>query len=110
MFVGLQSFFESGEGDISPGSSGDDGGVYIEDVPLRSLTLDEFFEFLCEDFWVFFGVGFDSLQVENVGLVFLGILVDLTFSIVREDRVVIDAVRNVVQDDFVLVFTFSHVG
>ena len=110
MFVGLDGFFVGGEGQVGPASSGFvDGGVGVDDVPLGALSLHELFDLIGQSCGVFFVVGFDTFEVEHVGLIFLGVFVDFTFGVSSEDVIGVDFMGDAVENDFVLVFAVGVV-
>ncbi len=72
--------------------------------------MDEFLQLFSEDFWVFLGVHLDTFEVEDVGLVFLGVFVNFALGVGGEDRVAVDTIGNVVENDLVLIFVFSQIS
>ena len=81
-----------------------DGSVDVDDVPLRILALEEILDLLCKSSWVFLGVVLDSLDVQHVGLVLLGVLVDLRDAVAAELRVVSEEIIDIGEDLLILVF------
>lgn len=82
MFISLKGLLIVLEGGIGPGSSTFyDGGVDIENFQLGCLLFHKFFDFLGKDLWIFFGIGLDSFEMKNVGLISFGVLVDLALGV-----------------------------
>jgi hypothetical protein len=64
--------------------------INIENVPLRSLLLHELFDFFSKGSRIFIRIVLDSLKMENVRLVLLGIFVDLASSKFAKSLITVD--------------------
>ena len=95
VLIGVFGVFVGGEGDIGPGFHLGLFAVDIDDVPLRSLLLDKLLDVISEGSRVFLLIGFDAPDMEHIGLVPLGILVDFGLGIPRESGVLVDKLFNV---------------
>ena len=105
MLVGLDCFLVGGEGEVGPGAPFlMYVGVGVYDVPVESLFLHILLDLIGKGGGVLVGVGLDALEVEHVGLILLGVFVDLALGDGPEDLVIVDSVGDAVEDDLVLVF------
>jgi hypothetical protein len=81
-----------------------DGRVDVDDVPLRVLGLEEVLDFLGKGSGVFLGIVLDALDVEHVGLVLLGVLVNLSGTVATELGVVFEEIVDIGENPLVFVF------
>jgi hypothetical protein len=67
-----------------------DGGIDVGDVPLLILILNELFDFISQSCRIFFSMILNSLDMKNIGLVFLNIFIDFRFGIFAEGIIIVD--------------------
>lgn len=81
--------------------------INVDDVPLGVLFLEKFLNLLSKCCGILLGVVQDSLDMENVGLVLLGVLVDLRVAVPVELGVPLEQGVDVGQNPFILILVLK---
>ena len=105
MFISLYSFFIAWEGKISPSSSFlMNSSISIDNIPMKSLSLHKFLDLISKGSGIFSRVRFNTFQMKNIRLIFLSILINLTFGHTSKFIIFVDQMWNTIENNFILIF------